>query len=163
MPGRKANKWPVLFVSRFLFDPDCALYKRYRSKVESLRKGVIAESTSRKEDADTSKKSKRKSRWGDETDKVVLVPPPGILPTAAGRNPQLVQYAIKVFGSTDLEEAQWKQCEDQLKVHLTYVLWLLSILQWWQTSLHLDCSIWDRDEDNQVAIYLLWCSFIFVL
>lgn len=115
-------------MSRFLFDPECSLYKRYRSKVESLRKGVIAESTSRKEDADTSKKSKRKSRWGDETDKVVLVAPPGILPTAnAGRNPQLVQYAIKVFGSTDLEEAQWKQCEDQLKV-LSYLKFLVIFL-----------------------------------
>ena len=26
-----------------------------------------------------------------------------------------MQYAMQVFGSTDLEEHQWKQCEDQIK------------------------------------------------
>ena len=26
------------------------------------------------------------------------------------------QYAIRVFGSTDLSEDQWRQCEDQIKV-----------------------------------------------
>ena len=69
---------------------------------------------------------KRKRRWGDENDKVqldapVLLPTPGILPsgplTSVGKsNPELVQYAIRVFGSTDLTESQWKQCEDQIKV-----------------------------------------------
>ena len=94
---------------------------RYRRKVDSLRNGFIAESTSRKEDADTSKKSKRKSRWGDETDKVVLTQPEvtgGGAGMGSDRNPILIQYAIKVFGSTDLEPNQWKQCEDQLKVKL---------------------------------------------
>ena len=87
--------------------------------MDSLRNGFIAESTSRKEDADTSKKSKRKSRWGDETDKVVLTQPEvtgGGAGMGSDRNPILIQYAIKVFGSTDLEPNQWKQCEDQLKV-----------------------------------------------
>ena len=56
---------------------------------------------------------KRKSRWGDENDKVTLAQP-GL--ATGGRNPVLIQYAIKVFGSTDLEPSQWKQCEDQLKV-----------------------------------------------
>ena len=97
----------------FLFDPECDLYQRYRAKVESLRRGFIAESTSRKEDAESMKKSKRKSRWGDENDKVAT-PAPVQLPS--GRSPQLIQYAIKVFGTTDLEDSQWKQCEDQLKV-----------------------------------------------
>jgi hypothetical protein len=32
-----------------------------------------------------------------------------------GRDPQVVQYALRVYGSTDLEEHQWKQCEDQMK------------------------------------------------
>ena len=69
---------------------------------------------------------RRKRRWGDENDKVqleapVLLPTPGILPsgplTGVGKsNPELIQYAIRVFGSTDLTESQWKQCEDQIKV-----------------------------------------------
>ena len=69
---------------------------------------------------------KRKRRWGDENDKVqlqapVLLPTPGVLPSGSlknvGRsNPELIQYAIRVFGTTDLTESQWKQCEDQIKV-----------------------------------------------
>ena len=47
----------------------------YRRKVDTLRKGFIAESTSRKEDADSNQKLKRKSRWGDENDKVALAQP----------------------------------------------------------------------------------------
>jgi len=101
----------------FLFDLDSPLYLRYRRKVETLRKGFIAESTSRKEDADSNKKMKRKSRWGDENDKVTLAQP-GL--ATGGRNPVLIQYAIKVFGSTDLEPSQWKQCEDQLKMNQVY-------------------------------------------
>ena len=93
------------------------MYQRYRRKVETFRKGVIAESTSRKEEQ---KKKAKKSRWGDESDKVVLAQP-GILPMTGtappGTHPQLIQYAIKVFGTTDLEASQWKQCEDQMKVH----------------------------------------------
>merc|ERR1712018_95178 len=46
----------------FLFDVNCPLYMSYRRKVDTLRKGFIAESTSRKEDADSNKKLKRKSR-----------------------------------------------------------------------------------------------------
>ena len=111
---------------RFLFDIESELYRNYRLKVESLRKGFIEESTSRKaEEANR----KRKSRWGDESEKVNIAQP-GVLPVSqllpggsnnqTQRNPQLIQYAIQVFGSTDLEDSQWKQCEDQLKVSLNY-------------------------------------------
>ena len=110
-----------------MFDIESELYQNYRLKVESLRKGFIEESTSRKaEDANR----KRKSRWGDESEKVNIAQP-GVfpasqLPVPGGsnnqiqRNPQLIQYAIQVFGSTDLEDSQWKQCEDQLKVKFHY-------------------------------------------
>ena len=117
-------------VYRFLFDPNCELYQSYRKKVESLRKGFIDESTSRKEDA---QKPKRKSRWGDEDEKVNIAQP-GVLPglTLPGTgssgnvipkrsNPNLIRYAIQVFGTSDLEESQWKQCEDQLKVIMSQI------------------------------------------
>ena len=104
------------------------MYQRYRNKVDSLRKGFIDESTSRKEDAQNKpSSSKKKSRWGDESEKVDIAQQPGVLPflnvgTIPKRsNPQLIQYAIKVFGSTDLEESQWKQCEDQLKVKFYFL------------------------------------------
>ena len=40
----------------FLFDMESELYLRYRKKVETYRKGVIAESTSRKEEQKKKKK-----------------------------------------------------------------------------------------------------------
>ena len=109
----------MFFLCSFLFDAESDLYQRYRRKVETFRKGVIAESSSRKEE----QKKKKKSRWGDESDKVILAQPQMIGLVAGssappGTNPQLIQYAIKVFGTTDLDASQWKQCEDQLKVCL---------------------------------------------
>ena len=43
-------------------------------------------------------------------------PNTGLTP-ARQANPSLLAYAQRVFGSVDLDEAQWKQCEDQLKVN----------------------------------------------
>lgn len=34
----------------------------------------------------------------------------------AGANPQLIQYALRVYGTTNLDEDKWRQCEDQIKV-----------------------------------------------
>ena len=31
-------------------------------------------------------------------------------------DPQILTYAVRVFGTTDLTEDQWKQCMDQIKV-----------------------------------------------
>ena len=39
----------------------------------------------------------------------------GIVPDRSA-NPSLLAYAQRVFGSINLDEDQWKQCEDQLKV-----------------------------------------------
>ena len=123
---------PLTIFCSFLFDAESDLYQRYRRKVETFRKGVIAESSSRKEE----QKKKKKSRWGDESDKVVLAQPGSVLPQmmmAAGSNappgthPQLIQYAIKVFGTTDLDASQWKQCEDQLKVSVLLTLLKASV------------------------------------
>jgi len=35
-------------------------------------------------------------------------------------NPGLVAYASRVFGTSDITEAQWKQCEDQFKMSVVY-------------------------------------------
>lgn len=126
----------------FLYDTEGDVFKQYRREVDSLRRGMVAESTSRRQDAQEVAESKsgptrKKSRWGDESDKVNL-PIPGVaegsmmssmcnnvagmnnLSGVRRNNPQLIQYAIKVFGTTDLEECQWKQCEDQMKMSLIY-------------------------------------------
>lgn len=49
-----------------------------------------------------------------------LVTPQTKLAELNAGNPALVAYAKRVFGSTDLSDAQWKQCEDQLKMSVVY-------------------------------------------
>ena len=31
-------------------------------------------------------------------------------------SPAIINYAMKVFGNLELTDAQWKQCEEQMKV-----------------------------------------------
>ena len=71
--------------------------------------------------------ARKKSRWGSEQDKL---PPEAAAALAAasaaatgataahlqGKSPELIQYAIRVFGRTELEPHEWKQCQDQLQV-----------------------------------------------
>ena len=69
----------------------------------------------------TAPKKRKRNRWGDESDKVDLSGPvsvtvPNALIGITKTDPELIQYAMKVFGTTDLSESQWKQCEDQIKV-----------------------------------------------
>jgi len=91
---------------------------------------------------------KRKSRWGkqeaaEKMPNIACTPSsvgaPGVaIPTALGGlvqklvspstnlmdirtgNPGLSAYALRVFGTNDLTENQWKQCEDQLKMSVVY-------------------------------------------
>ena len=131
----------------FLHDKYSALYRNYRARVIEIKKGVDSQT---QEDSLQSvsiiePKRKRKSRWGNK-DKAapevgVSTPSslgaPGVaLPTALGSpaslatrtaltparaaNPSLLAYAQRVFGSVDLDEAQWRQCEDQLKASIVY-------------------------------------------
>lgn len=54
------------------------------------------------------KKRKRASRWSDAPASTA----------SAIRDGSLVQYAMRVYGSTDLTDDQWKQLEDQRKMSL---------------------------------------------
>lgn len=113
----------------FLFDPTSKLYRRYRQKIRSLRRGMIAEGQASLSQPDgqegTAPKKRKRNRWGDESDKVDLSAPvsvtvPNALIGITKTDPELIQYAMKVFGTTDLSESQWKQCEDQIKMSLVY-------------------------------------------
>ena len=129
----------------FLHDKYSALYRNYRARVIEIKKGLDSQT---QEDSPQSvsiiePKRKRKSRWGNKDEAVpevgVSTPSslgaPGVaLPTALGSpaslatrtaltparaaNPSLLAYAQRVFGSVDLDEAQWRQCEDQLKASI---------------------------------------------
>lgn len=42
-----------------------------------------------------------------------------ILSRITSADPQILTYAVRVFGTTDLTEDQWKQCMDQVKVTMS--------------------------------------------
>ncbi|XP_037783439.1 SURP and G-patch domain-containing protein 1-like [Penaeus monodon] len=47
----------------------------------------------------------------------------GVMVTKLTRNnPAIYAYAKRVFSTTDLTEAQWKQCEDQMKMNVVFQL-----------------------------------------
>ena len=124
----------------FLHDKYSALYRNYRARVIEIKKGLDSQTQEDQSVSIIEPKRKRKSRWGNKDEAVpevgVSTPSslgaPGVaLPTALGSpaslatrtaltparaaNPSLLAYAQRVFGSVDLDEAQWRQCEDQLK------------------------------------------------
>jgi len=45
-----------------------------------------------------------------------------ILSRITSADPQILNYAVRVFGTTDLSEDQWKQCMDQVKVQYLTLL-----------------------------------------
>ncbi|XP_062122558.1 SURP and G-patch domain-containing protein 1 isoform X1 [Drosophila sulfurigaster albostrigata] len=74
------------------------------------------------------RKRERKSRWGEKEQ----LPSSSSTPTSFGNqnkpilssitrsDPALLQYARLNYGSTQLSEDQWKQCEEHFKVNLLY-------------------------------------------
>ncbi|KAH8278960.1 hypothetical protein KR018_011779 [Drosophila ironensis] len=71
------------------------------------------------------RKRERKSRWGEKDQSL-----PGssnfgnqnkpVLSNITRSDPALLQYARLNYGSTQLSEEQWKQCEEHYKVNLLY-------------------------------------------
>ena len=132
----------------FLNDPCSLMYQRYKERVSQIKRGLESQDDVSDDTATnvSEPKKKRRSRWGDKDDSVG--PPPTInintdsigspgmvMPTALGgnitpvqhkpaltparaANTSLLAYAQRVFGSLELSEDQWKQCEDQLKVNI---------------------------------------------
>jgi len=45
---------------------------------------------------------------------------PGALAKVTRTNPQLVAYAKQAYGRTDLDEDEWKQCEEAYKMNLVF-------------------------------------------
>uniref|UniRef100_A0A0K2UER4 SURP and Gpatch domaincontaining protein 1like [Metaseiulus occidentalis] n=2 Tax=Lepeophtheirus salmonis TaxID=72036 RepID=A0A0K2UER4_LEPSM len=93
----------------FLYDTKSVMYQSYRKKVDTLRNGIMEECRQAKE----GNNKKRKTRWGDENDKIAALAHPE-------KSKELLMYAVRVFGSIDLEPHQWKQCEDQIKMNIVY-------------------------------------------
>ncbi|XP_054160682.1 SURP and G-patch domain-containing protein 1-like [Oppia nitens] len=92
----------------WLRDTESEYYKFYQKRTQELTEAKMwAQNESSGESSESKPKRQRKSRWSDE--KVVL-------PT----DPTLIQYALQVFGTTDLTEDQWKQLEDQRKMKFLF-------------------------------------------
>lgn len=92
---------------KWLFDSTSMDYKYFEHRIRELRSAKVeAEERSgglRAEEAGPGKK--RKSRWGSASD---------VLPLDA----DLVQYAMQVFGTVELEESQWRQLQDQRNMRM---------------------------------------------
>jgi hypothetical protein len=96
---------------RFLNEKDHWAYQVFRNKVELAKKNAGLPPSSPpiptvvpKTEEPEAKKLK--------IDGIVIPDPVTVTRT----DPKLVAYAMRVFGSTDLTEDQWNQCEDQMKV-----------------------------------------------
>lgn len=74
------------------------------------------------------KKKQRKSRWGEKTEELASTPAfsglgnqnKPILSAVQRTDPALLQYARQNYGTTELEEDEWKKCEEHYKVNLLY-------------------------------------------
>ena len=97
---------------KFLQEKEGELYRQYRARVDQIQRSF--------EDSKQEPKRKRKSRWGDkdpepEPEMEHVAPSPRML-----SNPSVVSYAQRVFGSTELSDEQWRQCEAQVKMAALY-------------------------------------------
>ncbi|XP_016948946.1 SR-related and CTD-associated factor 4 isoform X1 [Drosophila biarmipes] len=74
------------------------------------------------------RKRERKSRWGEKEQQLPTSSTSGnfgnqnkpMLSSITRTDPALLQYARLNYGSTQLSEEQWKQCEEHYKVNLLY-------------------------------------------
>jgi len=109
-----------------------------KDKVVVKEESEVQES---KESAAARAERKRKSRWGDSSEKVKIppvavvpaLPPVGSTPTiqvtgmsghliskVTRTDPGLLHYTMNAYGTNCLSEEDWKKAEDNYKVHLLY-------------------------------------------
>lgn len=107
---------------QFLQDKESVEYQYFQKRVAQLTKAceetqdnvrksaTTSTATSPGEEekiSDQQPRKKRKSRWGEQA-----------LPIDA----DLIQYAMQVYGTVELEEHQWRQLEDQRKMRVLTVM-----------------------------------------
>ena len=65
---------------------------------------------------------RKKRRWDGSP--AIGGPSTSTIGAPIGRtDPQLIAYAVRVYGNTNLTEEQWKQCEDQIKACYIFSLY----------------------------------------
>ena len=98
---------------RFLQEREGELYRQYRSRVDQIQRSF-------EESKEEEPKRKRKSRWGDRQPEPEPVVERAAPSCSRQSNPSVVAYALRVFGSAEVSEDQWRQCEDQVKMAALY-------------------------------------------
>jgi splicing factor 4 len=92
----------------WLFDDSSVDYKYYEHRVAELTSAKAetdADEEPEKDCVSESVKKRKRSRWGSASD---------ILPLDA----DLMQYAMLVYGTVELEERQWRQLQDQRSMRM---------------------------------------------
>lgn len=93
----------------WLMDSECMDYRYFRHRVNELQSAANVETEddglTTSDQESTSGHKKRKSRWGSASDILHL-------------DADLVQYAIRVFGTVELEGHQWRQLSDQRNMRI---------------------------------------------
>ena len=59
---------------------------------------------------------------GSSTGNHTVLARSSVLSRITSADPQILTYAVRVFGTTDLTEDQWKQCMDQVKVYKYHIM-----------------------------------------
>ncbi|XP_032578389.1 SURP and G-patch domain-containing protein 1 isoform X1 [Drosophila sechellia] len=102
--------------------------EREKAAAEELADGDDQDDQDDKESQRQRRKRERKSRWGEKEQQLPSSSTSGnfgnqnkpILSSITRTDPALLQYARLNYGSTQLSEEQWKQCEEHYKVNLLY-------------------------------------------
>ncbi|KAJ6648136.1 SURP and G-patch domain-containing protein 1 [Pseudolycoriella hygida] len=123
--------------SRDFYSSDSDDHERYHERFCEIDEKPFKAEKDSEPDVQTHK-SNRKSRWGDRVDVATTSTPQPLMslslltmPTFASQqkplltsvkrtDPALLNYARQNYGTVDLNEEDWKKCEDHFKVNLLY-------------------------------------------
>ncbi|XP_017114639.1 SURP and G-patch domain-containing protein 1 isoform X1 [Drosophila elegans] len=105
--------------------------RREREEAAAAAEGLDGDDQDEQEDKESQRqrrKRERKSRWGEKEQQLPTSSTSGnfgnqnkpMLSSITRTDPALLQYARLNYGSTQLTDEQWKQCEEHYKVNLLY-------------------------------------------
>ncbi|XP_052858769.1 SURP and G-patch domain-containing protein 1 isoform X1 [Drosophila gunungcola] len=105
--------------------------RREREEAAAAGEGLDGDDQDEQEDKESQRqrrKRERKSRWGEKEQQLPTSSTSGnfgnqnkpMLSSITRTDPALLQYARLNYGSTQLTDEQWKQCEEHYKVNLLY-------------------------------------------
>ncbi|XP_030763681.1 bromodomain-containing protein 4 isoform X2 [Sitophilus oryzae] len=121
-----------------MYEPEMALEEDERDQMDDNYVEIKEEMKNENDTYSENKQKKRKSRWGEKDPNIkppgvipVIVPtispirpvtsgPTTLLSKVTRQDPALLRYVAQTYGSTNLDEEDWKKAEDNYKIHLLY-------------------------------------------